>query len=82
MRLGAPLDIRLTAQGVENAAVLPTLASAGVAGCQGNLGGAVSLWRELIRGRLWRAAPTKRSLAGCCQPRKKAPLQIKGLELA
>jgi len=46
VRLGAPLDIRVIAQGVEDAAVLPILASAGVAGYQGYLGGPVSLWQE------------------------------------
>ena len=46
VRLGAPLDIRVIAQGVEDAAVLPILAGAGVAGYQGYLGGPVSLWQE------------------------------------
>jgi len=46
VRLGAPLDIRVIAQGVEDKEVLPILASAGVAGYQGYLGGPVSVWQN------------------------------------
>jgi diguanylate cyclase (GGDEF)-like protein len=45
VRLGAPLDIRVIAQGVEDKEVLPILTSAGVAGYQGYLGGPVSVWQ-------------------------------------
>jgi diguanylate cyclase (GGDEF)-like protein len=45
VRLGAPLDIRVIAQGVEDEEVLPILASAGVAGYQGYLAGPVSVWQ-------------------------------------
>jgi len=46
VRLGAPLDIRVIAQGVENDDVLPILSSAGVAGFQGYLVGPLSIWRN------------------------------------
>ncbi len=46
VRLGAPLDIRVIAQGVENDDVLPILSSAGVAGFQGYLVGPPSIWRS------------------------------------
>jgi diguanylate cyclase (GGDEF)-like protein len=45
VRLGAPLDIRIIAQGVEHEDVLPILSSAGVAGFQGYLVGPPSVWR-------------------------------------
>jgi len=45
VRLGAPLEIRVIAQGVENEDVLPILSSAGVAGFQGYLAGPLSVWR-------------------------------------
>jgi len=46
VRLGAPLDILVIAQGVEDKEVLPILASAGVAGYQGYWGGPVAVWRN------------------------------------
>jgi EAL domain-containing protein (putative c-di-GMP-specific phosphodiesterase class I) len=46
VRLGAPLDIRVIAQGVENDDVLPILSGAGVAGFQGYLVGPPSIWRS------------------------------------
>ena len=46
VRLGAPLDIRVIAQGVENEDVLSILSSAGVAGYQGYLVGPLSIWRN------------------------------------
>jgi diguanylate cyclase (GGDEF)-like protein len=46
VRLGAPLDIRVIAQGVENDDVLPILSSAGVAGFQGYLVGPLSIWHS------------------------------------
>jgi diguanylate cyclase (GGDEF)-like protein len=45
-RLGATLDIRVIAQGVESEDALPILANAGVAGFQGYLMGPLSIWRE------------------------------------
>ena len=45
VRLGAPLEIRVIAQGVENEDVLPILTSAGVAGIQGYLVGPPSAWK-------------------------------------
>jgi diguanylate cyclase (GGDEF)-like protein len=44
VRLGAPLDIRVIAQGVESEDVLPVLTSAGVTGFQGYLVGPLSIW--------------------------------------
>jgi diguanylate cyclase (GGDEF)-like protein len=46
VRLGAPLDIQVIAQGIENDDVLPILSSAGVAGFQGYLVGPPSIWRN------------------------------------
>ncbi len=46
VRLGAPLEIRVIAQGVENDDVLPILSSAGVAGFQGYLVGPPSIWHN------------------------------------
>ncbi len=46
VRLGAPLEIRVIAQGVENEDVLPILASLGVAGFQGYLVGPLAVWRD------------------------------------
>lgn len=46
VRLGAPLDVRVIAQGVENEDVLPILLSAGVAGFQGYLVGPLLIWRD------------------------------------
>jgi diguanylate cyclase (GGDEF)-like protein len=46
VRLGAPLDIRIIAQGVEHDDVLPILSSAGVAGYQGYLVGPISIWHS------------------------------------
>ena len=44
VRLGMPLDIQVIAQGVETEDVLPILTRAGVAGYQGFLVGAPSVW--------------------------------------
>jgi EAL domain-containing protein (putative c-di-GMP-specific phosphodiesterase class I) len=46
VRLGAPLDIRVIAQGVETDDVLPVLTSVGVAAFQGYLVGPPSIWRD------------------------------------
>ena len=46
VRLGASLEIRVIAQGVENEETLPILASAGVAGYQGYLVGPPSVWQD------------------------------------
>ena len=46
VRLGAPLDIRVIAQGVESEDVLPLLADAGVAGFQGYLAAPPAAWTD------------------------------------
>lgn len=45
VRLGASLEIRVIAQGVESEDVLPAIASAGVAGIQGYLVGPPAVWQ-------------------------------------